>query len=90
MFFRTVELQIGTIVTILKINLFQTNQIIYFGGNEKLYLTFRKCQKVRKKMLRSFINSPFNPIPIGTGRNQPIYKYYMTKTGRNRVKGTVN
>ena len=27
-----------------------------------------------------------NPIPTGTGVNQPIYSYHMTQVGRNRVK----
>ena len=27
-----------------------------------------------------------NPIPTGTGRNQPIYEYQVTTAGRNRVK----
>ena len=29
---------------------------------------------------------PFNPIPTGHGRNQPIYERHVTKSGRNRVK----
>ena len=36
-------------------------------------------------MLRSFVNSPFNPIPTGTWRNQPIYEYHVTTASRNRV-----
>ena len=28
----------------------------------------------------------YNPIPISTGRNQPIYEYHVTTAGRNRVK----
>ena len=28
---------------------------------------------------------PFNPIPTGHGRNQPIYERHVTKSGRNRV-----
>ena len=27
-----------------------------------------------------------NPIPTGTGRNQPIYEYHLTTASRNRVK----
>ena len=27
-----------------------------------------------------------NPIPTGTGLNQPIYSYHVTQAGRNRVK----
>jgi hypothetical protein len=29
----------------------------------------------------------FNPIPTGTGLNQPLYSYHMTQAGRNRVNG---
>ena len=27
-----------------------------------------------------------NPIPTGTGLNQPIYSYHVTQPSRNRVK----
>jgi hypothetical protein len=27
----------------------------------------------------------FNPIPTGTGLNQPLYSYHVTQAGRNRV-----
>ena len=27
----------------------------------------------------------FNPIPAGTGQNQPIYEYHVTTAGRNMV-----
>ena len=30
-----------------------------------------------------------NPIPTGHGRNQPIYERHVTKSGRNRVKNTL-
>ena len=29
-----------------------------------------------------------NPIPTSQGRNQPLYERHMTKSGRNRVKGS--
>ena len=32
-------------------------------------------------------SSYFNPIPTGTGLNQPLYSYHVTQAGRNRVKG---
>ena len=29
---------------------------------------------------------PFKPIPTGQGRNQSLYEFHVTKSGRNRVE----
>ena len=39
--------------------------------------------RIRQNCLLIFL---FNPIPMGTGRNQPIYEYHVTTAGRNRVR----
>ena len=31
-----------------------------------------------------------NPIPTGTGWNQPLYERHVTKSGRNRVKQQIH
>ena len=46
-----------------------------------LYLLHYKL----KNLTLWFVNDPFNPIPTGHGRNQPIYERHVTKSGRNRV-----
>jgi hypothetical protein len=40
--------------------------------------------------LVGFMYWSFNPIPIGHGRNQPIYERHVTKSGRNRVNSMNN
>ena len=45
---------------------------------------FVKC--VGKNCNFSPLEHWFNPIPTGTGLNQPLYSYHVTQAGRSRVK----